>query len=103
MPVKPSVSEDQYIYEQERSRLLEKARQEQEAMAAAEKVRLKELHFMHCPKCGHKLLTEKQGETEVDVCPSCRGLWLDANELDAIIESTRKRGSLRSILRILGS
>jgi Zn-finger nucleic acid-binding protein len=39
---------------------------------------------------------------DVDVCPSCRGLWLDATELDTILASAQKTGPLRSFLEILG-
>ncbi len=102
MPIKPSDNEDQYFLEQELKNLLEKSRQEQAAMAGSEKKRLKDLHYMHCPKCGQKLFVEKYGTVEVDVCGSCRGLWLDAHELDAIVASTPKRGAFQSFLKVLG-
>jgi Zn-finger nucleic acid-binding protein len=31
------------------------------------------------------MMTERQG-VEIDYCPECRGVWLDRNELDKIIE-----------------
>ncbi|MEI6084113.1 MAG: zf-TFIIB domain-containing protein [Verrucomicrobiota bacterium] len=102
MPLKPSDNEEVYFREQELKKTLEKSRQEQAAMAGAEKNRLKELHHMHCPKCGQKLVVEKYGAVEVDVCGGCRGLWLDANELDAIVENTKKRGAFHSFLKVLG-
>ncbi len=104
MPVKPSEQEEKYFMELELKRLLEKARKEQEATAAAEKQRLKVLHFMHCPKCGQKLLSETYaGAVEIDVCPGCKGLWLDANELETILATTKARGPFRSFLKILGA
>ena len=104
MPIKPTKQEEQYFAEMELKRRLERARQEQEAMAAAEKQRLKDLHHMHCPKCGQKLAVEQYGGVEVDVCGSCKGLWLDAHELDAILESHSKasKGAFHKFLRILG-
>lgn len=102
MPVKPSENEDRYVIELELKRRLEKAAEEQHAMAAEEKRRLKALHHMHCPKCGHKLHLEKYGDVEVDVCASCKGLWLDANELETIIASARAN-PFRSFLKTLGS
>jgi Zn-finger nucleic acid-binding protein len=99
MPVKPSEQEAKYFLEQELKRELERARREQEAVAAAEQKRLKELHYMHCPKCGQKLLVENYGAVEVDVCGGCRGVWLDASELEAILETRRQRGPFRSFLR----
>ncbi len=103
MPVKPSLREEQYFFEQELKKQLAKVRQEQAAMATADKQRLKELHFMQCPKCGQKLFVEKYGDVEVDVCGGCRGLWLDANELETIVESTKRRGPFQSFLKILGA
>jgi len=47
-------------------------------------------------------MTEKYGSVEVDICPGCKGLWLDANELDAILASGPKTGPLRAFLKILG-
>ncbi len=101
MPVEPSEREEQYFKEQELKQRLQQAGEQQQKAAAEEKHRLKDLHWMHCPKCGQMLLTEKHGA--VDVCPSCRGLWLDATELDTILASAQKTGPLRSFLKILGN
>lgn len=42
---------------------------------------------LQCPRCGGATLvaTERQ-DIEIDVCPSCRGVWLDRGELDKLIE-----------------
>jgi hypothetical protein len=101
--MQPSEKEDQYFIEQELKRRLAEARAAQAAMAAAEKRRLKELHYLHCPKCGHKLLTEKYGAVDVDVCSDCKGLWLDANELDQILAAREQTGPLRLFLKVLGA
>jgi uncharacterized protein len=103
MPVKPSEKEEQYFLEQELKRQLAKARAEQEAMAAAEKQHLKDLHYMHCPKCGQHLAAERYGPVEIDVCAGCKGLWLDANELDHILASKEQAGPLRKFLKVLGA
>jgi hypothetical protein len=93
-------NEEQHILELELQRRLEKLEAEQKAMAEEEKKRQKELHWMHCPKCGHTLSTQHYGKVEIDVCPSCRGLWLDANELETILAS---EGSFfKSALKIMG-
>jgi acetyl-CoA carboxylase beta subunit len=97
--MKPSKIEDQHILEHELNCRLQKLEAQQRATAEAEKRRLKELHWMHCPKCGQALTTETYGSVEVDVCPSCRGLWLDANELETIIAS--ESGLFRSCLKII--
>ena len=102
MTMKPSEKEEQFIKEQELKLRLERTAAEQQAITEAEKRRLKELHWLHCPKCGQQLTTETYGTVEVDVCPGCKGLWLDATELDTILASAQKTGPLRSFLKILG-
>ncbi len=97
--MKPSKTEDQHIWEHELHLRLQKLEAEQQAAAEAEKRRLKELHWMHCPKCGQALTTEHYGPVEIDLCPSCRGLWLDENELETIVAN--ESSLLRSCLKIL--
>lgn len=82
-------------------RRMQKLGAAQQATNETEKRRLKELHWMHCPKCGQPLATEQYGAVEIDLCPSCRGVWLDANELETIVASESKRGLFRSCLKIL--
>jgi predicted Zn-ribbon and HTH transcriptional regulator len=97
--MKPSTNEDQHIWELEQSHRLQKLEAEQQAVAETVRRELKELHWMHCPKCGQELVKENYGAVEMDVCPSCRGLWLDANELEAVVAS--ESGILRSCAKIL--
>ena len=102
MSIKPSEKEEQYFKEQELKQRLQQAAEQQQKSAEEEKRRLKGVHWMHCPKCGQTLMTEKYGTVEIDVCPSCKGLWLDATELETILASATKTGPLRSFLKILG-
>jgi len=102
MPITPSEKEEQFFKEQEFKLRLQIAAEEQRMTAEAEKQRLKDLHWMRCPKCGQALTTEKYGTVDVDVCAGCKGLWLDAHELDTILASAQQRGPLRSFLKILG-
>jgi len=42
---------------------------------------------MHCPCCpGSPLLVAERLGVEIDRCPHCQGVWLDAGELDRLIE-----------------
>lgn len=42
---------------------------------------------MDCPVCGEALRrTEKYG-VEVEVCPDCKGIWLDRGELERIVQT----------------
>lgn len=40
---------------------------------------------MHCPVDQATLVPSERHGIEIDYCPECRGVWLDRNELDAII------------------
>jgi len=44
---------------------------------------------MKCPRCETATLDERDKEgVTVDVCRSCRGLWLDRGELEKLIART---------------
>jgi hypothetical protein len=49
-----------------------------------EKDKIRELHFMKCPKCGIDLIEIDFKDIKIDECSSCRGMWLDAGEFDAL-------------------
>ena len=86
-----SKSEDEWFRLNEQE-LLETARQarlkrEQERAAkekAEETKRLKDLHFMKCPKCGMDLQTVKHGDVDMETCFNCHGIFLDAGELQRL-------------------
>ena len=84
MPVKPSEREDEYFarLEFEQKKKLQEANRIE--MESNEKQRLKELHFMRCPKCGMALIEIKYNDIEVDKCSGCDGIWLDAGEMEAV-------------------
>jgi len=86
VPVKPSEAEEEYYarLEFERKKKLEQGKRER--MDAAEKERLKELHYMRCPKCGFQLVEIDYRGIAVDKCSSCYGVWLDAGELEMVSE-----------------
>lgn len=40
----------------------------------------------HCPVCVESQLNPQiRSGVEVDVCPSCRGIWLDRGELEKLV------------------
>ena len=41
---------------------------------------------MKCPQCSDILLTLEFDRIEIDYCPGCRGVWLDAGELGILLE-----------------
>jgi len=86
MPIKPSQKEEEYYARQEFLRRKEVEERRREAMETQEKIQLKELHHMRCPKCGMELIEIDYKGVAVDKCSSCDGVWLDAGELEAISE-----------------
>lgn len=84
MPVRPSSKEEEFFAREEYERKRKAEEEKRAKMEAEEKSKLKELHFMHCPKCGNKLIEIKYKSILVDKCSSCEGIWLDAGELEAI-------------------
>lgn len=81
---KPSHEEEEFFAKEEATRLhnlaLERARQ----MRDEERERLKQLHWMRCPKGGFELETVRFRGLAVDKCFHCNGTWLDAGELEAL-------------------
>lgn len=40
---------------------------------------------MNCPLCTDQVLTPTfRGGIEIDICPHCRGIWLDRGEIDKL-------------------
>jgi len=83
--------EDDWFLQNEKKLLEEarKAREKREAERRAreteeERGKLKKLHWMKCPKCGHDLKTEALEGVEVDRCTFCEGFFVDAGELDVL-------------------
>ena len=56
----------------------------QAKIAAAEKMKLQELHYMKCPKCGMDLIEIGYKDIKVDKCSGCEGVWLDHGELETV-------------------
>ncbi|PYT07902.1 MAG: hypothetical protein DMF49_06680 [Acidobacteria bacterium] len=84
MPVKPSEAEEEYFARQEFERRRRDAEERARKLAAEERTRLKELHWMRCPKCGMELAEVTFRGVRIDRCTSCAGVWLDAGELETL-------------------
>jgi uncharacterized protein len=83
-PLKPTNQEEEYFARQEALKLRKLMLQTKEQMADEERKKLKELHWMCCPKCGMKLKQIAVNSVEVDKCFSCGGMFLDDGELEKI-------------------
>jgi uncharacterized protein len=81
---KPSEQEEEYFARMEIERKKKEEEENQEKLAEAEKRKLKELHYMKCPKCGMQLVEINYKSSKIDKCSGCGGVWLDAGELEAV-------------------
>ena len=80
----PSQKEEEYFARKEFEKLKKIEQEKQSKLASEEKKRLKELHFMHCPKCGLKLVEVDFKGVKIDKCSGCDGVWLDVGEVESI-------------------
>lgn len=102
--------EDEWFQRNERE-MLEAAKQErlkrqaekEAAEKEAERKRLKDLHFMKCPKCGHDMKTESLEGVEIDRCTFCEGIYFDAGEIEELYlkrDIGARQSFIRRLLRI---
>jgi len=45
-----------------------------------------------CPNDNTAMQTVKRAAVEFDMCPQCRGVWLDRGELEKLMEMSREEG-----------
>ncbi len=83
MAQKPSEKEEEYFVRMEFERNKKLEEEKHEKLGAEEKKRLKELHYMRCPKCGMELIEINYRGIHADKCSECGGMWLDAGEFEA--------------------
>lgn len=88
MTTKPSNFEEDYFAREEVEQKRRLAQKQAEETEARQREELRRLHFMKCPKCGLDLQTLKRGSVEIDTCFNCKGLWLDAGELEEILKES---------------
>jgi Zn-finger nucleic acid-binding protein len=82
---KPSRNEDEY-FAQQNAELLRQQRSLAEA-AALEAER--KSHYLKCPKDGYDLASSQYHGVQIETCPHCGGIWLDAGELNVIAHEDR--------------
>jgi uncharacterized protein len=95
---KPSTTEDEYFVKEDAEKKRRIAQQVKKETAADEQKRLRELHWMHCPKCGMDMHEVKYGKLDVDVCFACGGVFLDKGELEQVATAPGGKGLMASIL-----
>ena len=45
--------------------------------------------LLMCPNCNASMTEVKRDDVAFDMCPTCRGVWLDRGELEKIIAGAR--------------
>lgn len=86
MAEKPSEHEEAYFARKELERRQKIAAEQEKQVQDKERQRLKELHYMRCPKCGMQLVEIDYKSIKIDECANCKGVWLDSRELEAVVE-----------------
>jgi len=82
---KPSKNEDEYFTLREQE-LLQKQREQAEATRVAAE---RQSHYMKCPKDGYDLASSTYHGVQIETCPHCGGMWLDAGEIEAVSHEER--------------
>ena len=91
-PGKPSTGEDEYFIREDAEKKRRLALEAKKQTALDEQKRLRDLHHMHCPKCGMKMQAMKMRGVDVDVCFSCNGIFLDQGELETLQKMPAETG-----------
>ena len=57
---------------------------------------------MNCPVCKEPLVVLELEQIEVDYCTGCEGVWLDAGELELLLETDEERNRLINLFKEAG-
>lgn len=82
--MKPSSNEEDYFAREE---IAKKKKMSDEILSRChqeERQRLKDLHFMHCPKCGMAMHEMVYQGVMIDKCYACGAITLDDGELEKL-------------------
>jgi hypothetical protein len=94
---KPSKNEDEYFLRAD-AELIKAQRLKLDAEREAAR---RKQHFMKCPKCGGDLKEQALSSVKIDVCVDCKGMFLDAGELEMIsrVKDTAIGGFIRDLFK----
>ena len=54
---------------------------------------------MNCPVCGERLREIERSGVLIDICPACKGCWLDRGELDKLLALDAQQAQVVPISR----
>ena len=55
---------------------------------------------MNCTKCNEKMIILELNQVEIDYCPNCESIWLDAGELELLYEDKNEIPSFSSSVKV---
>jgi len=101
--------EDRWFHKRDRE-LIEKLKAEREARIREEEAReaqkerdkLREAHWMKCPKCGHQMKEKALKDVKVDVCTLCEGIFFDRGELEGLMLAHQAAERIGFFRRLMG-
>ena len=88
-PPKPSHTEEEYFARVEAEKKKRLADEYARKLSQEEQKRLREFHWMRCPKCGMELHSLPFKGVTIEKCFSCQGIFLDDGELEKIVGEER--------------
>ena len=93
--------EAEYIARMEFDRNKKLAEERAAQLKQQELEELKRIHWMRCPKDGMELIEVEYAGVHIDKCSHCGGIYLDAGELEKILEAnTKEEGILSSFFSV---
>ncbi len=96
---KPSRNEEEYFAKLEAERIERKKAEQARLNQDTER----KSHYMRCPKCGGHLQTRDFHKVQIDSCPDCHGVWLDAGEIEAVMALEERGFMSRALGDFFGS
>jgi hypothetical protein len=92
--------EEEYFYNLNKTLIEKKRKDLDEQQHKLKKDELRNLHWMNCPKCGHKMEEVKYLGILLDRCSECHGVYFDKGELDILLESKEQKGFLDGLKKL---
>jgi len=46
--------------------------------------------LLMCPNCNTSMQEVRRNDVQIDMCPQCRGVWLDRGELEKLLSAARE-------------
>ncbi len=96
MPIdeKPSRNEDEYFARQNADLIKERRAK----LDADRKKSQQQQEPLMCPRDGTQLVETESENVKIDTCPKCKGVWLDAGELEQLRLVNRGKGVTGGVL-----